>query len=95
MSEKHVEISRELIDEVIEFMNEKVGASEHNFFQLMDDVVIPVLEECLSQDVIDDKHLKQHLDELKLKNGMMADLGDQIDEMEYNLNEMKHLIQDK
>lgn len=92
--EKWNEINRELIDSVIDYMNEKVDSSDPDFFQLMDDVVIPVLESCLAADIIDDKHLDQHVKELKVREERSEEVLQNVDEIECAVREMKHLLGD-
>ncbi len=69
--EKYEEIDREMIDKMTDYMDHEIKSGQGKdgeFFQIMEDVVFPILRELLDQDVINDKHLKQHLEELKDKD---------------------------
>lgn len=92
--EKWTEIEREVIDKVIDFMNERVENDKQSaeFFQIMDDLVLPILESCLYQDVINDKHLDQHLKDLKRSEKTRIELKEEVEEVEYTVERMRRLI---
>ena len=102
MNEDEIEVFSEVDNDMIETMISyldteiKSGRGVHGqFFQIMEDVVLPILRELTEQDVIDDKHLKQHLNELKEKKDLINNIEAHINSILFDLGRVEELMKEK
>ena len=93
IDEKWTEIERDVIDKLRKYIDEQVGTTnaDSEFFQTMEDLVLPVMESCLAKDILDDKHLDQHLKELSEYEEKMEKITASTNELEYDLACIKDL----
>lgn len=94
---KYEELDREVVDKLINYLDEEIKSNgvHGEFFQIMDDIVLPLLEECLSADIIGNHHLNQHLEENKDNKKIIDDVRYSIEEVEHYINELKHTVREK
>lgn len=86
------EIDQDLVDVVTELTNDRDFTED--LFQIMDDLIIPVLQKLSDSDIINPQHLKQHLEELRLSNKKMGEIREYQEEIEYNIKKIAELAKE-
>lgn len=87
-AEKWTEIERDVVDKLRDYIDEQVKSADGvhgEFFQIMEDLVLPVLESCIEHDIIDDKHLDSHINEL-------SEFTEDQDITKLNIIEMRQIV---
>lgn len=83
---KYEEIDQGLVDVVTELTNDREFTED--LFQIMDDLIIPVLQKLSDEEIINPKHLKQHFEELRKSRKDKEEIRSYCEEMEYNIKKI-------
>lgn len=97
VAEKWEQIDSDLLEVVRTYIDENVKSAfgEHGeFFQIMEDVVLPILASCNHYDIINDKHLDQHIDQLREHDKQKSEVRIYLNEMKMRINSIEGLVEE-